>query len=183
MEKISVILALINLVVAAGPLLGTVMIHVSNPIEVILPADVQKLGEAFESFGETLRKIELINATYDPEHRMLTLLFSVESSLNADLRINSISADVVCVMHGYTLGYAYLMTPATLMPHRRSYLVVQSQWTSEAEQHIKNQHNGEDTLDINLVNFAVDINGVVIRIGQPITITNIPIGGSNYAGD
>lgn len=175
MEKVSIILALINLVVAAGPLLGIVMIHARNPIEVIVPSEVQELGEAFESFEETLKTIKHVNATYDPEHRTLTLLFSVESSLNVDLRINSIKADVVCVAHGYTLGYAYLTVPVTLAPHRKAHLIVQSQWVSEAEQHIKNQHGGEDSLEIHLVNFVVEINGVVIQIGQPVMLTRIPV--------
>ncbi|MEM4474315.1 MAG: hypothetical protein QXY75_05010 [Candidatus Bathyarchaeia archaeon] len=176
MDKISIFLALINLIVATGPMLSILVIHISNPIEVIVPSEVQGLSETLGSFGGTLQTIELVNVTYNPDSRTITLLFSVISGLDIDLRIDSITADIVCATHGYTLGHASLMSPVTLVPHIKSYLTVQSHWTYEAEQHIKGQHNGESTINVNLANIAVNVDGVVIQTSQPVTLTNIPIG-------
>ncbi|MEM2546466.1 MAG: hypothetical protein QXM37_02420 [Candidatus Bathyarchaeia archaeon] len=165
MEKITVVLAVVNILVAIGPLAGTVLVHVDNPIEVVIPPEVQ----------ETLRTIELVNVTYDSETRTLTIIFGVTSRLNVNLEINNIEADVVCVTHGYLLGHAYLSSPVTLEPGRRSLLMVVSQWTVEAEQHIRNQHAGESTIDVDLVNFVVDVLGIVVRAGEPIRLKNVPI--------
>lgn len=176
MEKISVVLAVINILVSIGPILGIVLVHVSNPVEVIIPPEVQELTETLESFGETLQTIELSNVTYIPETRTLTLPFSITNELNIDLEVNNIEADIVCVEHGYTLGHAYLISPVKLESGEKSYLIVKSQWTVDAEQHIRSQHAGEGAIDINLVNFTVDINGMVVQTSQPITLTGIPIG-------
>lgn len=177
MEKISVILAVINILVAAGPVLGMVAVHVSNPIEVILPPEVQELTETLGSFGETLQTIELINVTYNPDTRTLTLLFSITNKLNIDLEVNNIEADVICTQHSYTLGRAYLSSPVNLESGKRSYLTVVSEWTADAEQHVRSQHAGQDTIDISLVNFTVNIRGMVVQTTQPITLTGIPIRG------
>lgn len=176
MEKISVILALINILVAAGPVLGMVAVHVSNPIEVILPPEVQELTETLGSLGETLQTIELSNVTYTQETHTLTLPFSITNELNIDLEVNNIEADIVCAEHGYTLGHAYLGSPVKLESGEKSYLIVKSQWTADAEQHIRSQHAGQDAIDINLVNFTVDIRGMVVQTSQPITLTGILIG-------
>ncbi|MEM1539140.1 MAG: hypothetical protein QXK33_01840 [Candidatus Bathyarchaeia archaeon] len=175
MEKITVVLAVVNILVAIGPLAGTVLVHVDNPIEVVIPPEVQELNESMGSMAETLRTIELVNVTYDSETRTLTIIFGVTSRLNVNLEINNIEADVVCVTHGYLLGHAYLSSPVTLEPGRRSLLMVVSQWTVEAEQHIRNQHAGESTIDVDLVNFVVDVLGIVVRAGEPIRLKNVPI--------
>ncbi|MEM1587269.1 MAG: hypothetical protein QXX99_06160 [Candidatus Bathyarchaeia archaeon] len=175
MEKISVILAVINILVAIGPITSMVVMHVSNPIEVIIPPELQ-LNEELGSFWETLQTIELINVTYAPDARTLTLLFSITSRLNDELDVNDIEADVVCVRHDYLLGHAHLISPVALEPGRTAFLTVQSQWTADAEQHIRSQHAGEGTIDISLVNFTMDIEGVMVQIGQPIILRNVPIG-------
>ncbi|MCS7115388.1 MAG: hypothetical protein N0A00_08350 [Candidatus Bathyarchaeota archaeon] len=87
MEKISVVLALINIVVAIGPLAGTVLVHVGNPIEVVIPPEIQELNESMGAFSETLQTIELVNVAYDSETRTLTLNFRVTNRLNVDLRL------------------------------------------------------------------------------------------------
>lgn len=176
MEKISVVLALINILVAIGPILGIVLVHVNDPVEVIIPPEVQELTETLGSFGETLQTIELSNVTYTPETRTLTLPFSITNELNIDLEVNNMEADVVCVEHGYLLGHAYLSGPVKLESGEKSYLIVKSQWSADAEQHIRSQHAGQDAIDINLVNFTVDIKGMVVQTSQPITLTNIPVG-------
>ncbi|MBS7606211.1 MAG: hypothetical protein QXR84_01935 [Candidatus Bathyarchaeia archaeon] len=174
MEKISVILAVINLLIIIGPIANMVLIHVDNPVEVIIPLELQRLNETMGSLGETLQTIELINISYFSETHTLNLFFSIINKLNIDLKVNNIEADVVCFEHGYPLGHAYLSSPVILEPNVRSYLVVTFQLTENAEQHIREQHAEKDKIDINLLNFTVDIEGIVIQSNQTITLRGIP---------
>lgn len=177
MEKISLILAVINVLIIAGPTASMVAVHMDNPVEMVIPQEVQRLNEAMWSLSETLQSIRLISVTYVPETRTLILNFSVVNRLGTSLRINEIAADVVCVGHNYTLGRLHLSGPVELTPDRETYVVVNSRWTADAEQHIRSQHAGERFVDVNLVNFTVNVNGVIVQVGQPITIRGVPIGG------
>lgn len=174
MEGLSVVLTITTILVVVVPIASVIVINMDNLMEVIIPPEIQNLLENLEDFMETLQTIELVNAIYNQNTHTLTLIFSLINHVDVDLQVNMMEADVVCAQHDYPLGNASLINPVELEAGEKTYLTVIFQCTAEAEQHITENHSGENTIDVDLVNFTVDINGITIQTSQRISLTNVP---------
>jgi hypothetical protein len=176
MQVLSAALTLLNIILVVGPIAGVIVIHSSNPIEIVIPAEVQKATqESIDSIESTFESLELVDYTYDLDARTLTLTFSITNYLDIDITFNALEADVQCARDGYPLGHIALNNPVTINSGRSAYISSSFKWTAQAEEHVKTVHAEETSIDIDLVNIALDVSGIVVQTPEHVTLTNIPL--------
>ena len=128
----------------------------------------------------TIIQAELINPVFvgaqiNSEARTFTVTVNVTNSFSYDLTLNSINATVESSQDNYQLGTISLTTPVTILTNQTSAVTVSGAWTQDAENYVLNNYGGATSIDVNLVNTTVDVNGIVIQETQPINVGNIPL--------
>ena len=73
------------------------------------------------------------------------------------------------------MGTISLAAPVTIIAGQTSEVTVAGVWTQDAENYVLNNYGGATSIDINLVNTTIDVNGIIIQETQPINIGNIPL--------
>src|SRR5512138_1265568 len=92
--------------------------------------------------GASLEFPQFVKAMADPATRSVTIYLNFTNPFKYDLNLNSISADIICQEHNFTLGYANLLQPTTLKSSQTSDLAVVCEWTEDAENHFLSAHPG-----------------------------------------
>jgi len=178
MQVLSAVLTLLNILLIVGPIAGVIVIHSSNPIEIVIPEEVQEATqESMESIESTFESLELVDYKYDLDARMLTLTFSITNYLDIDITLNALETDVQCARDGYPLGHISLNNKVTIDSGRSAYISSSFKWSVQAEEHVKMVHAGETGIDIDFVNITFDVNGIVVQTPEHVTLTNIPLPG------
>src|SRR5512139_3929826 len=133
MQKVGLVLILINILAIAGPIAGVAAVYYNNPVEMIIPADVEEAVTAAIETDETLELPQYIDSTYDTDSRTVTATFSFKNPFEFDLTVNTVSADVECATHSFSLGHAQLSNPVTIPADTTATIAVVFAWTQTAE--------------------------------------------------
>jgi hypothetical protein len=104
-----------------------------------------------------------------------TVIANVTNSLNYDLTINSFTATVTDSQDNYQLGTINLSAPVTIPAGQTSQVTVSGSWTQAAENYVSSTYPGATSIDVNLVNAAVNVNGITVQSTQPINVGSVPI--------
>ena|SRR3989337_940551 len=164
MNKMRLILTLITVAIVAGPLIGMLLAYQNNFMGLVMP-----------SFPENLEPPTFVESQYDETSRKVGLTFSFTNPLNSDLTINSMSANLECDAHNFPLGTAELDNPVKIRAGETKSITIFGTWTDEALDHFQTGHSGETSVDVELVDLAIDIKGLKVQTDQHIPIEDIPI--------
>jgi hypothetical protein len=202
MQVLGIVLILISVGSIVGPI-GTVVLMYSNNLEglVITPqirdimngdsnliptgsgndnddnnniGDNNNHGNDDSGSGGFLTPV-LVGAQIDNAARTLNITANVTNPLGYDLTVNNFNSTIVCSKDNFQLGSIKLANPVLILANQVAQVTISGYWTQDAENHIHNNHPGATSIDINLINTAVDVNGIVVESPEPINAGNIPI--------
>ena len=171
MQKVGLILILINILAIAGPLAGVAAVYYNNPTEMILPTEVEEAVTATIETDDNIEMPQYIGSTYDTTSRTVTATFSFKNPFEFDLTVNTVSADVECATHSFSLGHAQLRNPVTIDAGTTATITVVFAWTQTAENHFRAEHSNEENIGINLVNLGLDVSGIEVETPEKISLT------------
>jgi hypothetical protein len=111
---------------------------------------------------------------YNEATRTYSATFQFKNSFPVDLTIKSLSGNIECAEHGFTLGNASLSKPVSIDAGETGTLTVLGTWTPQAINHFQNEHADEEFVDVVLVDSAVDISGIQLQMdeGQRMQVPN-----------
>lgn len=170
MQILGLILVLINVGAIAAPLAAVAIIYSSNPVEMVIPPEVEQIVSSTINTGESMEPPKYMSATFDPETKTITATFSFTNPFNLDLKIKSVSADVECAAHGFILGNASLSKPVQLDARATAVIEIIFTWTEEAEEHFINRHSDETSMGVRLVNLGIDVSGITVQVPESIDL-------------
>ncbi len=180
MDKVRLLLILVTIIVIAAPILGIVLVYRNNLQDLFIPPEINEItanlfgtGGSGESWLQTPKLVGPIE--YDPTTRSATFTFEFTNSFPIGVTINSLSGDVVCATHDVPLGAATLKEPVMMSAGETKTLSVVAVWTDVALVHFQSLHPGQNTIDVDLVDIAVDAGGLNIQSSEPIRINAVPI--------
>jgi hypothetical protein len=171
MQILGLILVLINVGAIAAPVTAVAVIYSSNPVEMVIPPQVEQIVSSTLNTGESVEPPQYVSSTFDPSTRTITASFSFTNPFNLDLRIKSVSADVKCAAHDFTLGNASLSNPVQLDAGATAIINIIFTWTQEAEDHFNTMHSGETSVDIKMVNLGIDVSGITVQAPESIDLS------------
>jgi len=194
MHALSVVLLLISIGTIVGPIGAVAIMYRDNLVQLVVPPQISNLingnnnvmqdngnnnnnndnGNNNSGGGGLINPV-FVGAQINSEARTFTVTVNVTNSFSYDLTLNSINATVESSQDNYQLGTISLTTPVTILAGQTSAVTVSGAWTQDAENYVLNNYGGATSIDVNLVNTTVDVNGIVIQETQPINIGNIPL--------
>jgi len=174
MQILGLILALISIGAVAGPVAGVVLVYKNNPVEMIVPSEIEALIAGSFGADEPFELPQYVSSSFDPSTQTLTATFSFANPFELDLRVNSLSADVECAIHAFNLGHAELVDPVPIDAGDTALIHMVFKWTQAAEDHFLTAHSGATSIDIELVNLGVDVSGITIETPESVSV-NVPL--------
>jgi hypothetical protein len=163
MRTLSVFFVLLNVITLVGPVLGVVLAYQDNLKGMVIPPQVENMVSGSMLTGGKFELPRFVSATPDVAGRMVTLVFEFTNPFNYDLMVKSISADVECCQHGFTLGQASLIEPTKIPAGATVELTIRCDWTKEAENHFNAEHSGATNIDANVVGLSINVNDITIE--------------------
>ena len=173
MQILGVILVLINVATIVAPIAGVVVVYQSDLMEMVIPPEVEQIvSETISTFTLTdssspsSNQFELpkyVSSTYDLATRTATIVFTFKNPLNFDISLSEASGDVMCHEHGVMLGHGGISEPVQLNAGESTTISVIFNWTQEGEEHLENDHEGQTSINVDLVNLILDISGISIE--------------------
>ena len=122
---------------------------------------------------------------YDEASHTFSVTLQFKNSFPVDITIKSLSGNIECVEHGFHLGNASLSEPVSIDSGKTGTLTVVGTWTQDAlgnNGHFKTEHGNEETVDVVLVDMAVDISGIQIQLDQNQMDQTMQIPNPEYKG-
>ncbi len=193
MQLLGVLLILMYVGAAVGPVAGVVIAYNGNVQEMVIPPEVQNMANTFsgiasspssepfkpenETGDSSMTSFALpqyVSSTYDLASRTVTALFNFTNPLNITLTVNQVSADVKCHAHAFLLGHAAIPNTVEIPNGQTVDLTVVFAWTEAAQEHILSAHTGESTINVDLVNITVSVSGITIETPSTYNV-DIPL--------
>ena len=199
MQALTIVLLLISIGTIAGPIAGVVIAYRDNLTQLFVPPQIKNLiggnnnimtdkgnnnnnnydnnninNNGDNSGGGFINPV-FVSAQINNDTRTFAVTVNVTNSFSYDLNVNSINATVASSQSNYLLGTISLASPVTILAGQTSQVAVSGYWTQDAENYVLNNYGGATSIDVNLINTTVDVNGIVIQENQPINVGNIPI--------
>jgi hypothetical protein len=193
MQLLGILLVLIYVGAAVGPVAGVVIAYDGNVQEMVIPPEVQNLvtntlsgmtsssPEPFNpenptgsSSSANFALPQYVSSSFDLAARTVTAVFNFTNPLNLTLTINQVSADVKCHAHGFLLGHAEIPNAVEIPPAQTADITVVFAWTDAAQNHLLTSHPGETTINVDLVNISVNVSGITIETPSTYNV-DIPL--------
>ena len=175
MVRVRLLLTLITLAIAVGPLAGVIIVYQNNLLGLIVPPELMKIMKGNFVTGESLQPPKFVGSQYDVTSRTATLTFNFTNPFDLDMTLKSMSAGVECSVHKVPLGDSALEPPITSRAGETALITVLGTWTQDAINHFQTVHTGEKSIDVDLVGLTIDISGINIQMKERITVPNVPI--------
>jgi hypothetical protein len=175
MQAIGIILVLINVLTVAGPVVGVAIMYQDNLTELVVPPEVTRILNNTIAITEQTPLVKIVSFELNNATRTVTLTANFTNPLNCTLSLRSMSANVICKSHSYTLGQLTLGQEVDLPALEMTPVIAVCTWTGTAEIHLQMEHAGATSLDVILVGFAVNVNDMNMEMSEPIEIPNVPL--------
>ncbi|MBT0159073.1 hypothetical protein G4O51_03715 [Candidatus Bathyarchaeota archaeon A05DMB-2] len=175
MDKVRLILTVITIVIIAVPLVGTLLANQGNLLGLIIPPEANEIIDTLSSGGGGSGgpQMEPVGEPqYDPASRTFSQTIQFTNTFPFDITVNSMSGDVLCVAHGFTLGIITLDEPVSIPKGETKTLTVLGTWTEGAIAHFQTAHADEAMVPANLVGFTVDVKGIQVQMDQTMEVPN-----------
>ena len=176
MRVLSVFFVLLNVITLVGPVLGVVLAYQDNLKGMVIPPQVENMVSGSMLTGGKFELPQFVSATPDLAGRTITLVFEFTNPFNYDLMVKSISANIECSLHGFTLGNASLVQPTKIPAGETVELIILASWTEEAETHFQTAHPGATNIDAKVVGLKVNVNDITVESDEEYLIS-VPTGG------
>jgi hypothetical protein len=189
---LSVVLVLISIGTILGPVGAVVIIYHDDLTQLVITPQIRDImngnskiipdmGQSDNSndngnseLGGLLNPV-FVSAQIDDSTHIFTIIFNVTNTLDYALTLNSFSTDVQITQSNYPGGNISLSSPVTVLAGQTSQLNISGYWTQDAQNYIAKNYSGETSMDISLVNIAINVNGITIHSAGPIQVGSIPI--------
>ena len=158
------ILIAISIAIAVGPIGVGLLMYQNNIAALIMPEEPKFIKEAQE----------FSNITGDTWHynpTTHTASFSFPNPFSTTLTFNSISADVYCSEHNILVGHMSFSSPTNIPSKSSGLISLVITFTTQGEAHIIAYHGG--TLNVDIRNMNINIQGITLRSKEPIEIGTI----------
>jgi hypothetical protein len=180
MDKVRLLLTLITIAIIVVPIVGMLLAYQNNLLGLFIPPEINEIADDFMGGGGTNGSgLEPPTMVGEPQYNEATRTFSVsfqyKNSFPVDITIKSLSGNIECDEHGFTLGNASLSKPVSIDAGETATMTVRGTWTEQAINHFHTAHAGEETVDVVLVDFAVDVSGITVQTNERISIPDVPI--------
>ena len=172
MQLVGVILLLISVGTVVGPVGAVAYTYRDNLAQMVVPT---QLNEIVNGTNSAFLTPVFVGSQVNVLARTFSVTVNFTNTLGYDLTINSVSAQAVCTEHNYSLGTIGLASPAMALANETTTITVSGSWTQDAENHILSQHLGATSVDVNLIELTIDVNGVTVQQNEPVSVGNIPI--------
>jgi hypothetical protein len=187
MQAVSLILFLVSVGTILGPIGAVVVTNISDPVQMVIPAEIENtlLGDKgiFQGGGGGeggsgdsggiggLLTPDLVSQTVDITQRTFTLTVNFKNDFVFDLALNAFDAEIQDTNSGHIIGTLSLSNPVTIATGESALVTLQGSWTEQAESFI----GQEQTINVNLVNLTIDVNGIIIELSEPYYIGEISL--------
>jgi hypothetical protein len=141
----------------------------------VIPPQVENMMSG-GSFVGKIGLPQFVSATPDLAGRTVILVFKFTNPFNYDLMVKSISADIVCSLHDFTLGHASLVEPTNIPAGATVELTIRADWTEEAETHFLTEHSGATNIDAKVVGLRINVNDITVESNEAYAVS-VPTGG------
>jgi hypothetical protein len=172
MDKVRLLLTLITIAIVVVPIVGMLLAYQNNLLGLFIPPELNEIAEDLTGGGGGTNGAGLEPPTmvgepeYDPATQTFSVSFQYKNTLPFDITIKSLSGNIECYEHGFPLGNASLSKPVSIDRGETGTLTVLGKWTPQAINHFDTMHEGEEFVDVVLVDFAVDISGIQLQLDQ-----------------
>jgi hypothetical protein len=175
MDKIRLILTLVTIAIVVIPIVGMLLAYQGNLLGLFVPPEINQIADDFMGGdggnngdnGPGLEPPTMVGEpTYDEEAGTFSATFKFTNSFPIDITINSLSGNIECAEHHFTLGTANLSDAVSIDAGETGTLTVNGQWTDAGKLHFRNDHASEEFVDVVLSDLAVDISGVQLQMDE-----------------
>jgi len=187
MDKVRLLLTLITIAIVVIPIVGMLLAYQDNLLGLFVPPEINEMADdLLGGDGDNGSGLEPPTMVGEPEYDEATQTFSVtfeyKNSFPIDITISSLSGNIECDKHRFPLGNASLSKPVSIDAGETGTMTVLGTWTDEAINHFGTAHKHEETVDVVLVDFAVDVSGIQIQIDQSQMEQNMQVPNPAYEG-
>jgi hypothetical protein len=186
MDKVRLLLTLITIAIIVVPIVGMLLAYQNNLLGLFIPPEINEIADKMSGGGTNGAGLEPPTMVGEPEYDEATQTFSAtfqfKNSFPVNLTIKSLSGNIECDKHGFTLGNASLSKPVSIDANKTGTLTVLGTWTKEAISHFDTAHKDEEFVDVVLVDFAVDISGLQLQFDQSQMEQSMQVPNPAYEG-
>jgi hypothetical protein len=188
LQIVGVILLLISIGTTVGPIGAVVVMNSDDLTQVVIPPEIEDIfsgdssllapilsGESGEGdFNIGLIMPKFVSSTFDEAAQTFSVTVNVTNILNYDLTLNALTATVTATQGGAELATVHLSNPVTIPAGEWSMVTVSGTWTQAAEDYYNN-NSSASSINVTLYSAAIDVNGIVVQMTEPIVIGDIPL--------
>ena len=185
MQLVGVILLLITIGTTVGPIGAVVVMNSDDLTQIVIPPEIKDIFSGDSTLlapilaGKGDFNIELImpkfvSSTFDRTTQTFSVTVNVTNILNYDLTLNALDATVVSTQDDAELATVHLSDPVTIPAGKWSMVTVSGTWTQAAEDYYNSNPNAS-SINVTLSTAAIDVNGILVQISEPIEIGDIPL--------
>jgi hypothetical protein len=194
MQLVGVALLLISIGTILAPIGAVVVIYRDNLPNLVIPVELSSednllspiIGD-FGGFGDvnvtdnlttdhdSLLAPVFVDAQIDAADRSFTITVNFTNTFSFNLTLNSLSAGVICHEHNYLLGNVSVNGPITIRSDETSQIYITGSWTQDAENHVSTMHEGQTSINVDLIDLTIDVNGINVHNKEPINIGGVAL--------
>jgi len=186
MDKVRLLLTLITIAIIVVPIVGTLLAYQNNLLGLFIPPEINEIADKMSGGGANGSGLEpptmVGQPQYDEATRTFSATFQFKNTLPFDITIKSLSGNIECDKHRFHLGNVSLSKPVSIGAGETKTLTIVGTWTEQAINHFRTAHAGEETVDVILVNFAVDISGIQLQFNQSQMEQSMQVPNPAYEG-
>jgi hypothetical protein len=186
LQLVGIVLLLISIGTIVGPVGAVVVMYSANLPELVIPVEltngnstiaqlINGIGNNNTSDQNSFLRPVFVGAEVDNVGRTFTVTINFTNTLGFDLTLNTLSAGIVCPKHNFQVGNVSINSPVTLVSGETTQITVSGLWTQDAENHFTTQHAGQTSINIDLVNLTLDVNGITVHQTEPVNISGVPL--------
>jgi hypothetical protein len=166
-----VLLTLILACIILVPLGLAVYSYRNNLLGLVLPSNLNQLVNTSNSAAlSNTFSSENMSLSYDNASRTFSVGFNFTSPFAFNFTLDSLSADLVDHDDGFPLGHVSINGPVCIVCSQSNLISVNATLTPNAAEHIASAQ----TLDIDLSNFTIAVQGIVFQSNRIMTFEDVP---------
>ncbi len=195
MQILSVVLVLITVGCIVGPIGGVVLMYRDNLSGLVVTPQIKNFmngnnniqqDNSYNNYNNGVNNNNVngnngfitptfVSSQIDSAAKTFTVTVNVTNSFNYDLTLNSMNATVESSRDNYELGTITLATPVTIIAGQTSLVTVSGMWTQEAVNYMQNNFPGATSINVNLANISIDVNGIIVQQTEPVNVGDVPL--------
>jgi len=204
MQVLSVVLVLISIGCIVGPIGDVVLMYRNNLPGLVIPPQINNLMNGNKNNNQGNDNNNNINNYNNSNYnnsdnnnnnngnngfitptfvssqinnaaKTFTVTVNVTNSFGYDLTLNSMNATVESSTDNYQLGTITLTSPVTIIAGQIALVTVSGMWTQDAVNYVQNNFSGATSINVNLADISIDVNGIVVQQTQPVNVGNVPL--------